>query len=224
MPDLTLLPDFGCAAVRDALPDLLHGRLDGGARLPTERHVAECAGCAAELALLRDARAAVHAGAPAVDVAAVAAAVRAATVPAGGARQPARPALEVSRSVPSPPRVAAPGRWRAGRPLLALAATVLVAVGAGAAWLGAGGGSGAGRDAAGDTAGAVAGVVARAPLAADGGAGPAVLATAEPGLGARFDDLTDEELQAVIAAVEGSDRTLPDEELAPAAPELDGGA
>ncbi len=218
MPDLT--PDLGCATVRDALPDLLHGRLAGDARLRAERHVAECAGCAAELALLRGARAAVHAGAPAIDVAAVAAAVRAATVPAGGVRQPARPAPEVSRPVPTPPRLAAPSRWRAGRPLRALAAAVLVAVGAGAAWLGgAASGSGAGREGVRDTAGAV----ARAPIAAAGG-GATVLAAAEPGLGARFDDLTDEELQAVIAAVEGSDRTLPDEELAPAAPELDGGA
>ena len=41
MPDLT--PEPGCDAVRDVLPELLHGRLAGEVRARAERHVAACA-------------------------------------------------------------------------------------------------------------------------------------------------------------------------------------
>ncbi|MDQ2667481.1 MAG: zf-HC2 domain-containing protein [Gemmatimonadota bacterium] len=44
------------ADVRDLLPDLLHGRLDAIARMAVKAHVADCADCTAELALLRDLR------------------------------------------------------------------------------------------------------------------------------------------------------------------------
>ncbi len=228
MRDLTRDP--GCADARDALPDLLHGRLAGETRAAVERHVASCGACAAEFALLRDARAAVRAGAPAVDVAAIAAAVRAATVPAAAPRQVPRLVPSAPGRAVTPPGVAAPSRWRAGRPVRALAATVLVAVGAGAAWLGRGAlDPGAGRVA--DSALADAGVPrggASPPGSTPAPVGsrqPALLASADaaaPVLGARFDDLTDDELQAVIAAVEGSDRTLPSEEVAPAEPDVSG--
>jgi hypothetical protein len=49
---------------------------------------------------------------------------------------------------------------------------------------------------------------------------PPVLASADPGLGTSFDDLSDEELQAVLAAVEGAEQSLPSAEPPSAAPEL----
>jgi anti-sigma factor RsiW len=60
--------------VRDLLPDYLHDRLDSSARISVERHLAECAACRDELALLRDVRGTLQ-RAPRIDVAAVAAAI-----------------------------------------------------------------------------------------------------------------------------------------------------
>ncbi len=54
------------AEIRDQLPDLLHGRLDGAARARVEMHVGACADCAAELEMLRGMRGA--SPAPHVDV------------------------------------------------------------------------------------------------------------------------------------------------------------
>jgi negative regulator of sigma E activity len=124
MPDQTRDP--GCEPVADALPDLLHGRLAGEARSRAERHVAMCERCASELALLGGARAAIRGDAPALDVAAIAAAVRAATVPDARAVRPPRRA--------APPRVTAPSRWRAGAGPRAVVAAMLLAVGAGTVW------------------------------------------------------------------------------------------
>lgn len=67
--------------VRDLLPDYLHDRLESSARLSVERHLAECAACRDELALLRDLRGTLQ-RAPRIDVAAVAAAIPAYRVPA----------------------------------------------------------------------------------------------------------------------------------------------
>lgn len=61
------------ADVRDLLPELVHHRLDAGARASVMAHVATCTDCALELALLKDllgARSTPH-----VDVAAIVAAV-----------------------------------------------------------------------------------------------------------------------------------------------------
>jgi predicted anti-sigma-YlaC factor YlaD len=60
--------------IRDLLPDLLAGSLDGGTRARVEEHLRGCAECAAELALLGRARVALS-RAPAVDAARIAAAV-----------------------------------------------------------------------------------------------------------------------------------------------------
>lgn len=43
-------------AVRDLLPELLHGRLSAAARLVVEAHLGDCADCRGELALLRSMR------------------------------------------------------------------------------------------------------------------------------------------------------------------------
>lgn len=218
-------PDCG-DEMRDALPALLHARLAGVARARVEAHVAGCAACAAELTLIGDVRGALTAGAPRVDLDAVAAAVRTATVAAGPPRERAQRA--VARPAPAwaagGPRAVARPAWRGARAWRAVAATVLVAVGAGAVVIGR-------RPAA--TDGAAAGSqVAAAPSAASlpalaaspgASAAPAVLAAAEPSLGARFDDLTDEELQAVLDAVEEADDVLPSEEPESAPPALPGG-
>jgi len=60
--------------VRDLLPDYLHDRLESSARMSVERHLADCAVCRDELALLRDLRGTLQ-RAPRIDVAAVAAAI-----------------------------------------------------------------------------------------------------------------------------------------------------
>lgn len=60
--------------VRDALPDYLHDRLAPARRAEVESHLASCEACRAELSLLRDLRATMR-RAPAVDVAAIAAAI-----------------------------------------------------------------------------------------------------------------------------------------------------
>ena len=56
------------AEMRDQLPELLHERLEAGARAVVLAHVESCADCRAELELLRSARAVLLAGAPRVDV------------------------------------------------------------------------------------------------------------------------------------------------------------
>ena len=84
--------------VREMLPDLLHGALQGEVRDGVERHVAECSDCEAELALLASARRAMAARpVPAVSVASI---VRALPLPdrrpeMRAAMQPdVRPALQ----------------------------------------------------------------------------------------------------------------------------------
>ena len=67
--------------LRDLLPDYLHDRLESSARASVERHLAECAPCRDELALLRDVRGTLR-RAPRIDVAAVAAAIPAYRPPA----------------------------------------------------------------------------------------------------------------------------------------------
>ncbi|MDE3174187.1 MAG: zf-HC2 domain-containing protein [Gemmatimonadota bacterium] len=67
------MTECGNPEFRDALPDLLHGRLDDAARARAEAHVRDCGACRRELALLGSLRAAMPQ--PAVNVAAIAAAL-----------------------------------------------------------------------------------------------------------------------------------------------------
>ncbi len=60
--------------IRDLLPDLLHERLDSAARRTVELHLASCADCRAELALLHDVRASLRVS-PGLDLAAIGAAI-----------------------------------------------------------------------------------------------------------------------------------------------------
>jgi anti-sigma factor RsiW len=68
------------ADVRDLLPDLIHGRLDQATRARVEAHLAICADCRAELALLRGVRTATGRS-PALDLGTIAAAVPAYRAP-----------------------------------------------------------------------------------------------------------------------------------------------
>jgi anti-sigma factor RsiW len=54
--------------IRDQLPAYVHGRLDAATRAAVEAHIAGCAECATELALLHSARRVMNAGTPVVDV------------------------------------------------------------------------------------------------------------------------------------------------------------
>jgi anti-sigma factor RsiW len=94
--------------LRDLLPELVNGRLSAEMRHTVEAHVASCAECAEELALLRSLRPALM-RAPAIDTDRIAAAVRAHT---GGAARPA------------PVRGGIATRWK-----VAIAAAALIAVG-----------------------------------------------------------------------------------------------
>ena len=106
--------------MRERLPDLLHGRLEGAARVEVQAHLATCEACAAELAVLREARRVLD-RAPAIDVARIVAALP---------RPGAAPPLTVSRGgrvapVIGPRPVPA---WRR----YAAAAALLLAAGVGA--------------------------------------------------------------------------------------------
>jgi anti-sigma factor RsiW len=74
------------AEVRDRLPDLVHGQLAGEELAEVERHVAACAACAAELALIREVRSSLRAETE-VRPSIVAASVRSRLRPAGSARR-----------------------------------------------------------------------------------------------------------------------------------------
>ncbi|MDB4917631.1 MAG: hypothetical protein JWM95_5275 [Gemmatimonadetes bacterium] len=69
------------ADVRDLLPDLVHARLDAGTRGMVDAHVAGCADCREELALLRDMSATLRSRTPQVDVAGIVAAIPAHRAP-----------------------------------------------------------------------------------------------------------------------------------------------
>ena len=102
---MTDCPD---AEIRDQLPLLVAGRLGPAERASVEAHVAACADCRAELALLRRVRA-VTAAAPPIDAPRIAAA-----------------ALEAARV--RRPAVARSGAWRGWRVPAAAAAAVVLAL------------------------------------------------------------------------------------------------
>ena len=102
--------------LRELLPDFLNGGLDAEPRAMVVAHVARCAACANELALLESARALMH-RAPSVDVGRIVAALP-------------RPAAAAPRELVlvdgnARPRVRRPTSWRP----LAMAASLLLAAG-----------------------------------------------------------------------------------------------
>ena len=63
------------AAMRDRLPDFVHGTLDAAMEARVSSHLSECADCRAEVELLRTAHRMLRASAPVVDVARIVAAI-----------------------------------------------------------------------------------------------------------------------------------------------------
>ena len=103
--------------LRDLLPAYAHGRLEPAEQLRVESHVARCAECAAELGIIRAARASL-ARAPMVDTARIVAALPPA---------PSRPGLRVERGGARPQRR---GWWATPSGALRIAAGIgAIAVG-----------------------------------------------------------------------------------------------
>ena len=112
------------AEIRDLLPDLLHDQLDAALRAAVESHVAGCASCRDELALLGGLRAALRSERARIDVSAIVAAL------------PAPPTRRDGSSVVDPKVVPlATRRRRLGDWRIAAAATLLIAGGASVAVL-----------------------------------------------------------------------------------------
>jgi len=111
--------------LRDRLPDLAHGLLSAGEASAVRAHVAECASCAGELALLETTRLVLNANAPRIDATAIAQAVLA-----------SRPALRVERGGAAPSRQG-PSVWRS-RQLFAAAASLLIVASLAVPFLGSG--------------------------------------------------------------------------------------
>ncbi len=203
------------AAVRDALPALLHGRVSAAERAALEGHLAACHACDREfrmLATIRDLYAApAYADpTPTVGVDRIAAAVRARTVGAGAgsAIAPSRAvSAPVVRATVLPPRRAP--AWARRGTVRAFAASALLAIGTGAVFLH--------RPTAGPTSVTHA---AGAPNAVSLAAGPRVAPRDPSGslLGASFSDLSDAELAAVVAAVDDPASAAPAAEPAPVGP------
>lgn len=191
------------AAVRDALPALLHGRVTAAERDALQAHLEACAPCAGEyrlLALLQEA----HAGAPpSVSVDRIAAAVRARTV---------RAAAPAPRPLTQPPTGRRGPAWASRRTLRAFAATALVALGSGVLVL----------HGSRPTQPTVASTRTRSPLAAATPRAAAVV-DADPNaslLGASFADLSESELAAVVAAVDDPASASPASEPGPVVPDV----
>lgn len=136
--------------VRDLLPDLLHDRLDAATRAEVERHVARCAACTGELALLRAMRGALT-RAPRVDAARIAAAIGSAGVAPGA---PPVPVADVRHGA----------RWRRWRAVAGIAAAALAV----ATWAVARGGRHGRQPLATDSGPGV--TIARTPARGSGGA------------------------------------------------------
>ncbi|HEU4995883.1 MAG TPA: zf-HC2 domain-containing protein [Gemmatimonadaceae bacterium] len=83
--------------VRELLPDLLHDRLPAAQRVEVERHVAACADCRSELAILR--RILASAAAPRVDVVRIAAAIPPYRPVSAWRRATAAPQLRVAAAI-----------------------------------------------------------------------------------------------------------------------------
>lgn len=100
--------------MRDRLPELAHGMLPADEAMAVRAHLASCAACAAEFAVLETSRLVLHASAPKLDLAAI---TRAVTAP--------KPVLRVDRGASTSPSVAKKPAWRS-RQFLAAAASLLI--------------------------------------------------------------------------------------------------
>ena len=109
------MSECGAMQLHERLPDYAHGALDAAERAEIEAHLATCEAARRELALVRSARDAIVRRTPAVDTAAIAAAVR-----ASRRAHDARPVFVLSRKA----------AWRIA------AAIAIVATGALGYWMG----------------------------------------------------------------------------------------
>ena len=204
--------DCANVEVRDLLPELLHERLVEAERVRVAAHVATCVDCAAELSLLRATAAVANTDTPRVDPGMIAAQVLTRLHEARTARA-ATPVEAPPRVLPLRPRAPL---WRRASMRAAAAAVVLL------------GGTGVvlrARHDGGAPALAVTPIAPSRPAAVAGTPGPSrgEVVTAAPEtvaqaatraasrapesvLGASFGDLSDEELAAVVEAVEATDR------------------
>lgn len=220
------------AEMRDALPDVVHGRLDAGKLAEVEAHLASCDACAAELELLRAVVASMPV-APAMDVQRIVAALPVA----------AKQGLLLHRGNPEPasesrpPVGRSPSIWSS--PVLRVAAAVVVVAAGGLSLV-------VGRDVlnpevqvgANDRRVAVTSRPVAPPSAATTVAPSAPVVAESPpvsapvrGAGAgllmsEVDELSDEHLVALLSEMDSID-ALPDTEpeaIAPPVAESDSGA
>lgn len=204
-----MLRDCANAEMRDRLPELMHGRLAEPERASVAAHVAACADCTAELALLERTRAELAAG----------------------------PAVSVSRIVGALPRTQ-PLATRAVTPLhrrrgVRLAASVAFMVAAGAALSVAIRGGGSEPDSTPAVATVERAVPSTAPapparsevkIAVTTPAGPARVATARGiSLGGGVSDLSEGEMESLLAALESFDGVPGEEPQAELGPISGGG-
>jgi hypothetical protein len=208
--------DCANVEVRDLLPDLLHDRLGAAEREHVRAHVSGCDDCSAELSLLRASIAVAATDAPRVDAALLARQVLGRLHAAADVRPLAPEIARDARRITLAPRRA---RWGGGA-LRAAAAVVVLVSGAAALVLGR-----SGQRSPVVVSPPVA--VAPVPEAVDSpttelAAAPAAVAESVPeqpvtparstaqvaqsALGASFGDLTDDELAAVLEAVDAKDR------------------
>jgi anti-sigma factor RsiW len=162
------------AEVRDRLPDFVHGALDATAEARVASHLRACADCAAEVELLRLARAVLRSAPRAIDVGRITAALPSPLAREGSARRSAA-------------RRFAAHRWRTA------AAVLVVAGGAAAFWLT------ATKPRVGGTGAMTAAAPAQRAARGDTGS-PAVSPVATTGLSlaGSFEDLTDEDLSTLL--------------------------
>jgi hypothetical protein len=218
-----------CENVLERLPELLHERLSAVERERVLAHVRGCAACAAELAWLRTMRDGIVAAAPRVDVAAIARGVH--------AKLGAAPTLRLVTTDEAPPpvvrgtRPVTRPRW-ASAGLRAAAALAVVAAGAASVLVSRRGPDAPPRVAVGApaTSSAPTGSASApqgepsAPSTPDVPAASLQVASAETEapLGVSLADLSDDELAAVIAAVDAEGGALP-ADPAPATPVVTSG-
>lgn len=116
------------AGMRDVLPDFVHGQLDAGRAAEVRAHLAECAYCAAEVALLRAVVASAPV-APAMDVRRIASALPTPTRHGFLLHRGAGSGSPLTPSVVSPPMPQRSRLW--SQPLVKIAAAVAIVVAGG---------------------------------------------------------------------------------------------
>jgi anti-sigma factor RsiW len=183
--------------LRDLLPLLAHDALDAAEAARVREHVATCAECRAELALLDAVRAQAVAATPVVSVSAILAGVQRATADTAGSAT-----RGVLRALPAKRRSAwVPQRYAAAAASLVLVASVSLAV-VGRTWFGGGDPTQSGAD---SVMSAAASVVAGGGLSVPGG----------------LSEYDTDELNALLSALDAMEATVEAEPVSFRQPILD---